>query len=86
MASEKLGSNGTEHDKHEKEEDHDVEHDWKRVKDGRDQLGHVRDLVDRTQWTKDTDNLNGGDVARVDDGTEPSQNHDAEIHLNVRLT
>lgn len=65
MAAEKLRCNCAEHDKHENEEDHDVKHDGQWVENGSHKLTHVRDLVDSSKWTQDTDNFDSWNVAGV---------------------
>lgn len=73
MASKQLATNGAEHNKHETEEQCDVDHYGNRLHDGRHELTHVWDLIDGSQWTQDPDNLNGGDVATFHKQTEPTE-------------
>lgn len=58
VTSQELCCDGAEHDNHEEEEDHDIEHDRQGVQDGRYQTGHVWNLIDRSEWSQNTNNFN----------------------------
>lgn len=81
MTTEKLSGNGAEHDEHEEEEDHDVEHDGQGVEDSGHQTRHIGDLVDSSQRSQDSDDLDCGDIASFEEQTYPAKDHDHEIEL-----
>ena len=86
MATEKLCRDSTKHDEHEKEEDHDVKHDGQRVQDCGDQTRHIRNLVDGTKRSEDSDNFNGWDITTFENLWDPTKDNDHKIENVPRIS
>ena len=84
MASEQLATNGTEHNEHKGKEQCNIDHDWNRFHDGRDELTHVRNLIECSEWTQEPQNLNGRNVTSINELGEPTKHDDNEIELYTK--
>ena len=85
MSSQKLRGNSTKHDEGEHEQNCNIQKDGQGGHNGSYQGRHVGDLIDRSEGTKDTDNLNGLDTTTSHELSGPTKDNDGEIHLWVKI-
>lgn len=83
MSSQELSGDSTQHDQSEHEQNCDIQKDGQGGHNGSYQGRHVWNLINGSEWTEDTNNLNGLNTATSHELAGPTKDNDGEIHLYV---